>query len=84
MKLLAIQTYHNNMFSMIFPQPACLRPDLPQRADSLRRDLERLGKRFRTEGQNELDNFEEKINASGNRDGTLTEQARNATEMVKE
>ncbi|VDO08897.1 unnamed protein product [Rodentolepis nana] len=65
-------------------KPACMRPDLPQRLDTLRGDLDKLGNRIQTEGQKELANFEAKVTASGNRDGTLTEQARNATETIKE
>lgn len=61
-----------------------MRPDLPQRLDTLRDDLDKLGERIRTNGQKELASFEEKMTASGNRDGTLTEQARNATETIKE
>ncbi|KAM3178794.1 hypothetical protein ACTXT7_001828 [Hymenolepis weldensis] len=68
----------------ILHKPACMRPDLPQRLDTLRDDLDKLGERIRTKGQKELASFEEKMTASGNRDGTLTEQARNATETIKE
>lgn len=60
-----------------------MRSDLPQRLDDLRLDLDKLGDRIRTEGRKELADFEKKISESGNRDATLTEQARNATETVK-
>ena len=60
-----------------------MRSDLPQRLDSLKSDLDRLGQRIKNEGQSEMDSFSTKVTASGNRDSTLTEQARNATETVK-
>lgn len=60
-----------------------MRLDLPQRLDSIKRDLDKLAERIKTVGQRELDSFSEKVAASVNRDSTLTEQARNATETVE-
>ncbi|KAH9280970.1 Laminin-like protein lam-2 [Echinococcus granulosus] len=64
-------------------KPSCMRPDLPQRLDSLKRNLGKLDERIKTVGQRELDSFAEKVGASVNRDSTLTEQVHNATETVK-
>ncbi|VDM20828.1 unnamed protein product [Hydatigera taeniaeformis] len=64
-------------------RPSCTRLDLTQRLDSVKRDLAKLAERVKTVGQRELDSFAEKVAASVNRDSTLTEQARNATETVK-
>ncbi|VDD78804.1 unnamed protein product [Mesocestoides corti] len=60
-----------------------MRPDLLNQVENLERDLNRLDDRIRREGQRELDEFSRRLEASGNRDSTLTEQARNATETIR-
>ncbi len=60
-----------------------MRPDIVSRLDSLKKDLDRLGTRIHGDGQRALDEFAAKMAASGNRDSTLTEQARNVTDSIK-
>ncbi|VDN15467.1 unnamed protein product [Dibothriocephalus latus] len=62
----------------LLSKPACMKPELLERLNTLKGDLDSLERRLNTEAQDALDEFERKMD-SGVRDMTLTELARNST-----